>query len=185
MKTYEINIKALRAMLPLAGDRDVRFYLNSVMVEVQQTQTRYVATTGAVLGLYSEPRENDTSETIQIIVPRDVVKQLKPNKKMVFGSLVLNDDGTARILNPASEQDIGFKPIDGVFPDYQRVVPKEVDGTAGNYDVELLYQFVEVNKALGAKYPGMIDLQQNGPTAAALVRLTDPDFTGVVMPYRK
>ena len=185
MKTYETNIKALRAMLPLAGDRDVRFYLNGVMVEVHQTQTRYVAMAGAVLGLYSEPRENDTSETIQIIVPRDVVKQLKPNKNRMFGSLVLNEDGTARILNPASEQDIGFKPIDGVFPDYQRVVPKEVDGTAGNYDVELLYRFVEVNKLLGAIYPGAIDLQQNGTTAAALVRLTDSNFTGVVMPYRK
>ncbi len=185
MKTYEINIKALRAMLPLAGDRDVRFYLNGVVVEVHQTQTRYVATTGHVMGIYDESRENDTPEPLQVIIPRDVVKQLKPNKKMVFGSLVLNDDETARILNPASEQDIGFKPIDGVFPDYQRVVPKEVDGTAGNYNIELLYQFVEVNKSLGAKYPGVIDLQQNGPTGAALVHLSDSNFKGVVMPYRK
>lgn len=185
MKTYEINIKVLRAMLPLAGERDIRFYLNGVMVEVRQTQTRYVATTGSVMGIYDESRENDTSETTQIIIPRDVVKQLKPNKKRVFGSLVLNDDGTARILNPASEQDIGFKPIDGVFPDYQRVVPKEAAGTAGNYDFELLYRFVEVSKALGAKYPGMIDLQQNGPTGAALVHLSDSNFKGVVMPCRK
>ena len=185
MKTYEINIKVLRAMFPLAGDRDVRLYMNGVMVEVHPTQTRYVAATGTVMGIYDESRENDTPEPLQVIIPRDVVKQLKPNKKMVFGSLVLNDDGTARILNPASEQDIGFKPIDGVFPAYRHLVPKEVDGTAGNYDVELLYLFVEVNKALGAKTPGMIDLQQNGPTGAALVHLTDPNFTGVVMPYRK
>ncbi len=185
MKTYEINIKALRALLPLAGDRDVRPYLNGVMVEVHQTQTRYVATTGSVMGVYDESRENDTPEPLQVIIPRDVVKQLKPNKNRVFGSLVLNDDGTARILNPASEQDIGFKPIDGVFLPYQRFAPKEVDGTAGNYDVELLYLFVEVNKALGAKYPGTIDLQQNGPTGAALVHLADSNFKGVVMPYRK
>ena len=185
MKTYEINIKALRAMLPLAGDRDVRFYLNGVVIEVQQTQTRYVATTGPVMGIYDESRENDTSEPLQVIIPRDVVKQLKPNKNRMFGALVLNEDGTTRILNPASEQDIGFKPIDGVFPDYQRAVPKDVVGTAGNYDVELLYRFVEVSKALGAKYPGMIDLQQNGPTGAALVHLSDSNFTGVVAPYRK
>lgn len=185
MKTYEINIKTLRALLPLAGGRDVRFYLNGVMVEVRQTQTRYVATTGSVMGVYDESRENDTPEPLQVVIPRDVVKQLKPNKKMMFGALVLNEDGTARILNPASEQDIGFKPIDGVFPDYQRVVPKEVDGTAGNYDFELLYLFVEVNKLLGAKHPGMIDLQQNGPTGAARVHLADSNFKGVVAPYRK
>ena len=178
-----IDIEVIRALLPLAADKDVRRSLNGVYVEFQATRTVYVATNGHMLGIYTD--DTVTNEDVHnVIIPRDVVKALKPKHALRMGTLHVNPDTReARILNPANGQDFGFNPIEGKYPDYQRVVPKETSNECANYDAEYLYAFAQANKLLGASTPGHVVLHQNGDKGAS-VKLCRDQFTGVIMPVR-
>jgi DNA polymerase-3 subunit beta len=178
-----INIETLRALLPLAAKKDVRYYLNGVYVDFQRDKTIYVATNGAVLGLYTETVENEN--IFDIIIPCDVVKQLKPKRGTAkWGDLTFDPEkNTARIVNPGASQDFGFTPLDGKFPDYTKVIPSETSGEAAQFDAELLYLFAQVNKSSGATHPGRFKVDHNG-AAGALVHLFRNEFIGVIMPFR-
>jgi DNA polymerase III sliding clamp (beta) subunit (PCNA family) len=178
-----INIETLRALLPLAAKKDVRHYLNGIYVDFQPAQTIYVATNGHVLGKYVEAVENE--HVFSVIVPADVVKQLKPKPGTAkWGDLIFNPEtNTARITNPGAGQDFGFTPLDGKYPDYTKVIPAETSGEVAQFDAELLCLFAQVNKSFGAKFPGRFKLDHNG-NAGALVHLSREEFTGVIMPFR-
>lgn len=178
-----VDIEVIRALLPLAADKDIRWYLNGVYVEFQATRTVYVATNGHMLGIYTD--DTVTNEDVHnVIIPRDVVKALKPKHALRMGTLHVNPDTReARILNPANGQDFGFNPIEGQYPDYQCAVPKETSNECANYDAEYLYAFAQANKLLGASTPGHIVLHQNGDKSAS-VKLCRDRFTGVIMPIR-
>ena len=178
-----VDIEVIRALLPLAADKDARWYMNGVYVEFQATRTVYVATNGHMLGIYTD--DTVTNEDVHnVIIPRDVVKALKPKHALRMGTLHVNPDTReARILNPANGQDFGFNPIEGQYPDYQRLIPAETSGVAANYNAEHLYAFAQVNKMLGASTPGHIVLHQNGDKSAS-VKLCRDQFTGVIMSIR-
>ena len=178
-----VDIEVIRALLPLAADKDIRQYLNGVYIDFQATRTIYVATQGHMLGIYTD--DTVTNEDVHnVIIPRDVVKALKPKHALRMGTLHVNPDTReARILNPANGQDFGFNPIEGQYPDCQRVVPAKTSGVAANYNAEYLYAFAQVNKMLGASSPGLVVLQQNGD-GGAIVKLCRDQFIGVIMPIR-
>jgi DNA polymerase III sliding clamp (beta) subunit (PCNA family) len=178
-----INIEVVRALLPLSAKKDVRQYLNGVFVDFHADKTIYVATNGHVLGMYTEAVENE--HTFSIIIPGDVVKQLKPMPRTgKWGDLSFDPEkNAARITNPGASQDFGFTPLEGSYPDYTKAIPANPSGEAAQFDVDLLCLFAQVNKALGAKYPGRIKIDHNG-NAGALVHLWDAALTGVIMPFR-
>jgi DNA polymerase-3 subunit beta len=178
-----INLEVVRVLLPLAAKNDVRFYLNGIYVDFQRDKTVYVATNSHALGMYTEAVENE--HTFSVIIPADVVKQLKPKRGTAkWGDLTFNPEAnTARIINPGAGQDFGFTPLDGKYPDYTKVIPAETSGEAAQFDVDLLSLFAQVNKAFGAKYPGRIKLDHNGERGA-LVHLSRDAFLGVIMPFR-
>ena len=61
MNTVLVQPKILIAMLELAGKNDIRFYLNSVFLEIRPAFINYVATDGAKLGaVASATRRNFT-----------------------------------------------------------------------------------------------------------------------------
>lgn len=179
---YEVNMKALCALVHLAGKNDIRRYLNGVCIEFRDTETVYVATDGYVLGSYTVAQRNEGPATI--IIPRGVVERIKLHKTRHDAVLSVGDDGTARLVYAAQSVDVGFKPLDGVFPDWRRSVPAEVSNEPGNYNVELLGKFVKVNKVFGTSAAGRILLRQNGERGAALVAIEDEAFQGIIMPWR-
>jgi DNA polymerase-3 subunit beta len=178
-----INIEVVRALLPLVAKKDVRYYLNGVYVNFQADKTVYVATNGHVLGKYVEAVENEN--IFDVIIPGDVVKQLKPQRGTAkWGDLIFNPETkAARITNPGAGQDFGFAPLDGKYPDFTKVIPAETSGEVAQFDVDLLSLFAQVNKSFGANYPGRIKLDHNGERGA-LVHLCRDEFTGVIMPFR-
>ncbi|MFP5239904.1 MAG: hypothetical protein ACLGQW_08745, partial [Acidobacteriota bacterium] len=155
----EIDLQVLKALLPLAADQDIRYYLKGVYVSFETARTVYVATDGAVLGVYEAAAANE--HAFSVIIPREVVKQVKLAKILVLGALDLEDPRHARLDNPANGQNLGFQPVEGVFPDFRRAIPAKTSGEAGNYNVDLLGKFSAANKVFGAKFPGALDLQQN------------------------
>ena len=165
----------LTAMAHLAGKKDIRYYLNGVLMEVNNDYIRCVATDGHVIGVFQQKNMGgDQGEPFSVIVPHDVIDKL--DKKKLQHTLTKNDDGFVI-------DNIGFKGIDGKFPDYERVFKMDkISGEVAQFNPDFIARFVKVGKALGMKHP-MPVISHNGGKSA-LVSIGREDFVGLMMPYR-
>jgi DNA polymerase-3 subunit beta len=105
------------------AQQDVRYYLNGLLLETAGNILRAVATDGHRLALAEITLEAATSRGAQVIVPRKGVLELLR---------LIDGNGTVAVTIGANHlrvetDDIRFtsKLIDGRFPDYDRVVPKD------------------------------------------------------------
>ena len=105
--------------------QDVRYYLNGMLLEIQQDMIRLVATDGHRLALSEHQDSTGISSDKQLIVPRKGVLEL--------ARLLANSEDKATITLSQNhirvqtgELVFTSKLIDGKFPDYNRVIP--VDG---------------------------------------------------------
>lgn len=106
--------------------QDVRYYLNGLLLELEPSGLRAVATDGHRLALAETAVEVQIQESTQVIVPRKGVQELL--------RLLDSTDEPARVELGSNHirvalPDIRFtsKLIDGRFPDYQRVIPTHAD----------------------------------------------------------
>ena len=105
------------------AQQDVRYYLNGMLLETGGKHLRAVATDGHRLALCEAEIDGASLDEQQVIVPRKGVLELQ---RLMDGDGDLNIELGAnhvRIQLP----DIRFtsKLIDGRFPEYERVIPKE------------------------------------------------------------
>src|SRR5687767_3510531 len=122
---FKLEQKALRRLLGLVqyamAQQDIRYYLNGLLMVVEEGSLKLVATDGhrlayAALKLGAElPRQ-------EVIVPRKTVLEL--------AKLLADSDEEVRIELSATQAAFSFgaielvsKLIDGKFPDYTRVIP--------------------------------------------------------------
>lgn len=179
----DINIKYIRALHYLAPKKDSRKHLISVHVKAGNGKIYYEATNGHVLGQIVDDYDG---EPFELLIPVEVAKQLKPAR---HGMGTLVQSGDTWIIDDSSGSQRVFKSVEGVYPDikttFSRLIGTDApSGIAAQFDVELLSNLAKVNKALGAKYPGLIKLHHNGPNNGARVELSYPAFTGIIMPIR-
>ena len=168
----EIKSGVLNAMLNLSGKKDIRYYLNGVMIEAHENRLRLVATDGHVMGIYQD--EIESNDSFRIVIPNDIISKL--DKKQTN---VLSRDGDQwRIDN------ISFAPIDGQYPDYMRVLPKEpANKEMAQFNPDFITRFSKVAKGFGFK-AGLLGITHNGQNAA-LVDIGMPlNFVGIMMPMR-
>ena len=169
----EIKSGALNAMLNLSGKKDIRYYLNGVLVQVHENRLRLVATDGHVMGVYQDEIASDDS--FQIVIPNEIISKL--DKKQT--NVLTNADGVWKIDN------IIFAPIDGQYPDYMRVLPtKELTKEIAQFNPDFIARFAKVGKTLTRAKTPIVQITHNGQSSA-LVDIGIPDrFIGVVMPLR-
>lgn len=129
-----VQIKvAATTLLELVGStqfamahQDVRYYLNGLLLELSPTGIRAVATDGHRLAVCDREIETSVSAATQLIVPRKGVQEIQRMLAHQAEDVVLIlDDNHIRV--EASGQSLTAKLIDGKFPDYQRVIPKQGD----------------------------------------------------------
>ena len=134
------------------AQQDVRYYLNGLLLETQETALRAVATDGHRLAL-SEMTLSSQAKAGQVIVPRKGVLELQR---------ILGNEGNVELAigtNHIRAQvgDIRFssKLIDGRFPEYGRVIPSN-PGKRVQADRELLRQALQRTAILSnEKYRGI------------------------------
>lgn len=122
---FSLKQKEFRRLLGLVqysmAQQDIRYYLNGLLMVVEDKTLKLIATDGhrlafASLGLDAKlPRQ-------EVIVPRKTVLEL--------GKLLSDSDAEVRIELSAAQASFSFgtvelvsKLIDGKFPDYTRVIP--------------------------------------------------------------
>ena len=105
------------------AQQDVRYYLNGMLLETGGKHLRAVATDGHRLALCEADIDAGSLDEQQVIVPRKGVLELQ---RLMDGEGTLNLELGANHVRVQLEG-IRFtsKLIDGRFPEYERVIPKE------------------------------------------------------------
>lgn len=107
--------------------QDIRFYLNALKLVVKEGKIRAVATDGRRLAFCEQPLEGSTGEeAMDAVIPRKTVTELKR---------LLPDTDTPVTIEIAAKQarftfgdiEIITKLLEGKYPDYERVIPKNND----------------------------------------------------------
>ena len=110
------------------AQQDVRYFLNGMLIELGDGHIRSVATDGHRLAL-SDLDQADLSDSVkQVIVPRKGVIELQRLLQEVEGNVNLSL-GTAHLCAASDSFTLTTKLIDGKFPDYERVIPKNGERT--------------------------------------------------------
>ena len=143
------------------AQQDVRYYLNGMLLEIQPQCLRAVATDGHRLALCEVETEVALSEPVKVIVPRKGVQELQ--------RLLEDTTATAEIQVGKNQikvqmDDVIFtsKLIDGKFPDYEQVIPKQAEREL-QCDREALRQaFSRIAVLSNEKFRGMrLQLDEN------------------------
>jgi len=181
MKQFNIKLSTLKALALLSAKKDIRHYLQGVLVEFNHSFTRTIATNGHILGIYQENCEN--LEEGFLIIPRDVIESISSNAKNINRLITFKNNGIDTSWSFESEpgRNVVFNPIEAKFPDYVRVTEKiKTNNLAAYYEPEYLNLFHKTIKTIGG---GGFNLHFNG-NEAGLITCSDPDFMGVIMPKR-
>jgi DNA polymerase III subunit beta len=106
------------------AQQDVRYYLNGLLLHVQGSLLRTVATDGHRLATCEIASELHGDATRQVIIPRKAVQELQ--------RLLADSDQEVEVELSANhirvnvpELQFTSKLIDGRYPDYERVLPRE------------------------------------------------------------
>ncbi|MBI4005161.1 MAG: DNA polymerase III subunit beta [Gammaproteobacteria bacterium] len=162
---FTIPQKILKSLLQdtmfAMAQQDVRYYLNGLLIEVSKDKLRSVATDGHRLALKEIEVEIKISEPLQVIVPRkgvsEAVRLLGENDEPAQVQISQNH---IRIIRKGLQ--FTSKLIDGRFPDYERVIPKQTE-TPVIADREALRQSLTRASILSnEKYKGVRIILKSG-----------------------
>ena len=124
---FSLEQKVFRRLLGLVqyamAQQDIRYYLNGLLMVVEEGQLKLVATDGHRLAFAAVKLGADLPRQ-EVIVPRKTVLEL--------AKLLADDDSELRVEISAAQASFAFgtiqlvsKLIDGKFPDYTRVIPSQ------------------------------------------------------------
>lgn len=122
---FELEQKALRRLLALVqyamAQQDIRYYLNGLLMVIEDGMLKLVATDGHRLA-YAALKLGAQLPRQEVIIPRKTVLEL--------GKLLADSDASVKVEVGATQAAFSFgtvdlvsKLIDGKFPDYTRVIP--------------------------------------------------------------
>jgi DNA polymerase-3 subunit beta len=111
------------------ANQDVRYYLNGMLLDLQEHTLRCVATDGHRLALKETRLESSVSARRQIIIPRKGVNELVGLFEPGDGQVEL-EFGRNHLRVRRGDVVFTSKLIDGRFPDYEAVIPLGADKQA-------------------------------------------------------
>lgn len=137
------------------AQQDVRYYLNGMLFEVTPTRLRTVATDGHRLAMATlDAQFESVSSNMQVILPRkgvlELLRLLQDPAEDV--RVVL---GTNHFHATTPEFTFTSKLVDGKFPDYERVLPREADKRMIGSRVELKDALTRTAILSNEKYRGV------------------------------
>ena len=186
MDSCNLNVNHLRAALICAASKDIRYYLNAVLVSVRAREVLTVSTDGHRLSVIRRAHAEDEADCApaEIIIPRDTLKGIKAARGL---ECVLHYDAA----NPLAEckldglKDGGrtFAPVDARYPDWTRVIPAKVSGKSSHFNPFYLADFTSLVQML-ANGNSFAEVHPNGDGCAGVTCAEAPEFHGALMPMR-
>jgi DNA polymerase-3 subunit beta len=119
-----LKLKKMLSMTSFAISRDeTRYVLNGVLLTIKPTYIRIVATDGRRLAMVEEKNQAPKTHEKKVIIPAKTITELlkllgdEGEVKICFGNnQVLFDMGSTKVVS---------RLIEGEFPNYEQVIPKE------------------------------------------------------------
>ncbi|HEY5647762.1 MAG TPA: DNA polymerase III subunit beta [Pseudomonadales bacterium] len=171
---FKVSQQELRRLIDQVSfsmaQQDVRYFLNGMLLEVTSEHLRTVATDGHRLAMSTLSGAGAGGDRVQAIIPRKGVLELAR----------LLDDGDEEVLIHLGANHLRVargpytlttKLVDGKFPDYEKVVPKDLGRTiVGDRDT-LRQAFQRASILSNEKYRGvrlileadLLTIQANNP----------------------
>jgi DNA polymerase-3 subunit beta len=165
------------------AQQDVRYYLNGLYLEILGGRLRVVATDGHRLALATAPALVEAADT-GVIIPRKGVLELS---RLLDGEAPLELIIGTNHIRAANEQFIfTSKLVDGKFPDYERVIPKNADKSVMGERAELKQAFTRTAILSNEKYRGVrlklsennLDITANNPEQEQAEEVVAVQYSG-------
>lgn len=186
---FEISQSQLKKLIDSThfsmAQQDVRYYLNGMSLETEDGLIRTVATDGHRLALCRLPYTANTLPERQVIIPRKGVLEIS--------RLIEDDDkllkiqiGSNHIRIFSSDFIFTSKLVDGRFPDYRRVLPKDGDKliTASKADLKQAFSLASILS--NEKFRGVrlnlssneLKITANNPEQEEAEEIVDVEYQG-------
>lgn len=187
-----LNTDIFAAASLFRGVEDIRYYLNGLYLETGANGARLVGCDGHQLAV---AKIDGWYPASSIIIPGSLVAAVKTKAKgpqhvmLEFneGRQTYKKDGDDKgafiprdITLTFGELTTSAKELDGKYPEYRRVVPAEVDGTAAQFDPRLVNRVDKACAILGYKF--FVGIAPNGNSSGLSV--IDEGFLVVTMPFK-
>ena len=156
-ETFSISQNTLKQCLKQVefamAQQDIRYYLNGLLLELNEKKLNLVGTDGHRLSFTSADL-NKSYEKTEVIIPRKTILEL----------IKLLDDSEEEITVEISSGQINFsfndiklisKVIDGKFPDYNRVIPKGHQNSFNINRLQILTAMQRASILSNEKYRGI------------------------------
>ncbi len=113
-------IESLKKITPAIDNNNPKFELNGALIDIKENYINFASTDTRRLAIVNI--ENNGSSELSIIIPKKAIIEIQ---KLFFNDIELYYDNTNLIIH--SDQFTFFtKLINGKFPEYARIIPKEV-----------------------------------------------------------
>ncbi|MDR2342185.1 MAG: DNA polymerase III subunit beta [Campylobacteraceae bacterium] len=120
---FDINAedfsKAIKKITPAIDNNNPKFELNGALIDIKNNFVNFVATDTRRLAVFKKERQID--QNFSLIIPKKAIVEFG---KLFFQNIEIFYDENTLI---AKSEDFTFfgKLINGKFPDYERIIPKE------------------------------------------------------------
>ena len=115
----QLLVESLKKITPAADTNNPKFELNGALIDIRTNQINFVSTDTRRLALVHIDSQND--HELSIIVPKKAIIEIQ---KLFSENIEIYYDNTHLIIK--SEDSLFYtKLINGKFPDYTRIIPKE------------------------------------------------------------
>ncbi|WP_158768165.1 DNA polymerase III subunit beta [Paraglaciecola sp. L1A13] len=186
---FEISQSNLKRLIDSVhfsmAQQDVRYYLNGMSLETEDNVIRTVATDGHRLALC---RLNYTEATLpnrQVIIPRkgvmEIIRLIEDSDKSLKVQV-----GSNHIRIFSNDFIFTSKLVDGRFPDYRRVLPKDGDKNIVASKLALKNAFSRASILSNEKFKGVrlnlssgeLKITANNPEQEEAVEIVDVNYQG-------
>ena len=189
MIKISFDARTLKAALICTSTDETRYYLKGVAVQLDGDKLFIVATDGHRL-LAMQPEftieRDDTSELPDraefgsVIIPSDIVKNLKLSKHVDTCTLTI-DQGKGEIEHCGQSVRFGF--IDGTFPDWRQAIPSTITGELAQFNASYIGELPKIVKAFD-KRDSKIEIEHNGGSPAFVALDLPMPYVCLLMPFR-
>lgn len=167
------------------AQQDVRYFLNGMLLEVTPQHIRTVATDGHRLAMVTTSESGAGEERLQVIVPRKGVLEI---------GRLLDDSDDEVVLQVGANHlkvcrgtvTLTTKLVDGKFPDYEKVVPRDISRTILGDRNTLKQAFMRASILSNEKYRGVrlivegeeLTIQANNPEQEEAEEIVSVEYSG-------
>lgn len=194
MTTYTIKPNELEAVALASSSEQTRYYLNGVCIETYTDGTSgLIATDGHRLHAINTQEKPISSFILGNDAVEKALKLVKSEKTKWTVTIEITDNTLQAVMHDKQGELIGvigsfdFKPVDGNFPDWRRVIPNEATGNVENdiaFNCAYMADFGKVAKLLTGTKSQYVNLTSAGRDNPILVNIKYDAFTGVLMPMQ-